>query len=270
MNAAAHRDLAIFACMARPSAPDPAVGKDLLSAQYLRLSAHSLTSAVGERPNFCRRRREWEALLEIAKKRQKPPASICICRDGIWKKRSIRSNTYRFPVSPRRTTSITAQDKNEPAHRGGGRHPPRAGRPFPGSVSEQLGLSATQGLSGHSTLPHGCVGRPHRCLSEVRSPGHLLYFHVVFTVPHELNVLAMDNQRAFYDLLFTASAKNIAEGGSRSQTPRCGNRCHRSHLLERRILPACLILGDSRSALSEFLTIRSEMEASFHSRTKSF
>jgi hypothetical protein len=35
------------------------------------------------------------------------------------------------------------------------------------------------------------------------------YFHVVFTVPHELNMLAMDNQRAFYDLLFTASAKTL-------------------------------------------------------------
>jgi site-specific recombinase XerD len=69
---------------------------------------------------------------------------------------------------------LSAHDKNEPAHRGGGRYPPRAGRPFPGSVSEQLGLSATQGLSGHSALSHGCVGRPHRCLSEVRSPGHLL------------------------------------------------------------------------------------------------
>src|ERR1700720_3561076 len=32
------------------------------------------------------------------------------------------------------------------------------------------------------------------------------YFHVVFTVPHELNVLALDNARLFYDLLFTASA----------------------------------------------------------------
>src|ERR1700694_2310335 len=32
------------------------------------------------------------------------------------------------------------------------------------------------------------------------------YFHVVFTVPHALNVLALDNARLFYDLLFTASA----------------------------------------------------------------
>ena len=37
------------------------------------------------------------------------------------------------------------------------------------------------------------------------------YFHVVFTIPHELNVLAMDNQRLFYDLLFTASAQTLLE-----------------------------------------------------------
>jgi hypothetical protein len=37
------------------------------------------------------------------------------------------------------------------------------------------------------------------------------YFHVVFTVPHELNVLALDNQRRFYDLLFNASAQTLRE-----------------------------------------------------------
>ena len=37
------------------------------------------------------------------------------------------------------------------------------------------------------------------------------YFHVVFTVPHELNVLALDNQRLFYDLLFNASAQTLLE-----------------------------------------------------------
>jgi hypothetical protein len=35
------------------------------------------------------------------------------------------------------------------------------------------------------------------------------YFHVVFTVPHELNVLALENPRLFYDLLFTASAQTL-------------------------------------------------------------
>ena len=37
------------------------------------------------------------------------------------------------------------------------------------------------------------------------------YFHVVFTVPHELNALALENPRPFYDLLFTASARTLLE-----------------------------------------------------------
>jgi hypothetical protein len=37
------------------------------------------------------------------------------------------------------------------------------------------------------------------------------YCHVVFTTPHELNVLAMGNQKLFYDLLFTASAQTLLE-----------------------------------------------------------
>ena len=37
------------------------------------------------------------------------------------------------------------------------------------------------------------------------------YFHVVFTVPHELNLLALDNPRQFYDLLFTATAATLLE-----------------------------------------------------------
>jgi predicted Zn-ribbon and HTH transcriptional regulator len=37
------------------------------------------------------------------------------------------------------------------------------------------------------------------------------YFHVVFTVPHELNGLALENPRLFYDLLFTAAAQTLLE-----------------------------------------------------------
>jgi hypothetical protein len=37
------------------------------------------------------------------------------------------------------------------------------------------------------------------------------YFHVVFTVPHQLNLLALTNQHLFYDLLFTASADAAME-----------------------------------------------------------
>jgi hypothetical protein len=37
------------------------------------------------------------------------------------------------------------------------------------------------------------------------------YFHVVFTVPHQLNVLALTNARLFYDLLFATSAATAIE-----------------------------------------------------------
>ena len=37
------------------------------------------------------------------------------------------------------------------------------------------------------------------------------YFHLVFSVPHELNVFALENPRAFYDLLFSASAASALE-----------------------------------------------------------
>jgi hypothetical protein len=35
------------------------------------------------------------------------------------------------------------------------------------------------------------------------------YFHVVFTVPHELNPLALTSPTAFYDLLFAASSQAL-------------------------------------------------------------
>jgi hypothetical protein len=37
------------------------------------------------------------------------------------------------------------------------------------------------------------------------------YFHVVFSVPHELNVLALENPRAFYNLLFAAASATLRE-----------------------------------------------------------
>src|SRR3974377_2479021 len=37
------------------------------------------------------------------------------------------------------------------------------------------------------------------------------YFHVWFPVPHELNGLALENPRLFYDLLFTATAQTLLE-----------------------------------------------------------
>ena len=37
------------------------------------------------------------------------------------------------------------------------------------------------------------------------------YFHVVFTVPHELNPLALNSPARFYDLLFAASSQTLLE-----------------------------------------------------------
>jgi hypothetical protein len=37
------------------------------------------------------------------------------------------------------------------------------------------------------------------------------YFHVVFCVPHELNVLALENPRCFYNLLFAAASATLLE-----------------------------------------------------------
>jgi hypothetical protein len=37
------------------------------------------------------------------------------------------------------------------------------------------------------------------------------YFHVVFSVPHELNVLALENPRCFYDLLFATASATLLE-----------------------------------------------------------
>lgn len=37
------------------------------------------------------------------------------------------------------------------------------------------------------------------------------YFHVVFTLPHELSALALGNKRLIYDLLYRASSEAMLE-----------------------------------------------------------
>jgi hypothetical protein len=43
------------------------------------------------------------------------------------------------------------------------------------------------------------------------------YFHVVFTVPHELNALALTSAAVFYDLLFSAAAQTLIEVAANPQ-----------------------------------------------------
>jgi hypothetical protein len=67
--------------------------------------------------------------------------------------------------------------------------------------------------SGHQAISYNSCRNRHcpKCQAREREllPTH--YFHVVFTVPHELNLLALDNPRVFYNLLFTASAATLLE-----------------------------------------------------------
>ena len=39
----------------------------------------------------------------------------------------------------------------------------------------------------------------------------LTYFHVVFTVPHQLSELMLQNKRVLYDLLFNTVANTLLE-----------------------------------------------------------
>ena len=58
-----------------------------------------------------------------------------------------------------------------------------------------------------------CQGNARAKWLEARSTELLPvpYFHVVFTLPHELSVLALGNKRVIYDLLYTASAAAMLE-----------------------------------------------------------
>jgi hypothetical protein len=48
------------------------------------------------------------------------------------------------------------------------------------------------------------------------------YFHLVFTLPHELNALIQHNQAALYDLLFAAASATLVEFGHRRLQARIG------------------------------------------------
>ena len=45
------------------------------------------------------------------------------------------------------------------------------------------------------------------------------YFHVVFTLPHELGPLALQNKRVVYGLLFRAAARTLLEVGAEPEAP---------------------------------------------------
>jgi hypothetical protein len=75
---------------------------------------------------------------------------------------------------------------------------------------------------GHQAISYNSCRDRHcpRCQGNARSRwlakrrAELLpvsYFHIVFTLPHELSALALQNKRLLYDLLFRASAATLLE-----------------------------------------------------------
>ena len=63
-----------------------------------------------------------------------------------------------------------------------------------------------------SALPE-CQGNARLKWLQARSAELLPvpYFHVVFTLPHELSALALGNKRIIYDLLYHASSEAMLE-----------------------------------------------------------
>jgi hypothetical protein len=54
------------------------------------------------------------------------------------------------------------------------------------------------------------------------------YFHIVFTLPHELSALVLQNKRLLYDLLFRASAATLLELAG----DHCLKRSHRQTMID--------------------------------------
>ena len=85
-----------------------------------------------------------------------------------------------------------------------------------GHIDECPGCGHQEGISYNSCRDRHCP----RCQSRTRDKwlaarlARLLpvpYFHVVFTVPAELNALGLGNKRVFYDLLFATFAETLKQ-----------------------------------------------------------
>ena len=73
---------------------------------------------------------------------------------------------------------------------------------------------------GHRAISYNSCRNRHcpKCLTRARDPWlaarekellDVSYFHVVFTLPHQLSMLALCNPKVVYQLLFQASAKTL-------------------------------------------------------------
>ena len=109
-------------------------------------------------------------------------------------------------------------------------------------VLDALRTCRTPALGGHRFRCTDCGGEhfaPHSCRNrhcpacqgshardwlEAQSKNLLPipYFHVVFTIPHELNVLVRQNRKALYNLLFRAVSQTLEQFGRRNLKAQIG------------------------------------------------
>lgn len=76
------------------------------------------------------------------------------------------------------------------------------------------------------------------------------YFHTVFTLPHELNPLALRNKKVVYDILFKAASETLAQFGKNNLDGKLGFLCI-LHTWDQRLLDHfhlhCVIAGGALS-----------------------
>ena len=88
---------------------------------------------------------------------------------------------------------------------------------------------------GHQAISYNSCRNRHcpRCQGNARSQwlakrrAELLpvsYFHIVFTLPHELSALALQNKRLLYDLLFRSQRSDAARTRRRPEASGSGHR----------------------------------------------
>lgn len=70
------------------------------------------------------------------------PLSICISRSDTCRRLRISSRAFLCPAPRASAVPLSGRTKNDSAHPRGGRHPTRAGRPLPRSISIELRFSA--------------------------------------------------------------------------------------------------------------------------------
>ena len=77
---------------------------------------------------------------------------------------------------------------------------------------------AAIGIARNAKPPRGPSGLDKRLLDLLP----VIYFHVVFTLPHQLGPLALQNPRIVYGILFRAAAQTLLEVGETRLAARFG------------------------------------------------